>query len=306
MKNGTRVRISRFRPAAALKISGEDALPFLQGQFTQDLKTLGQTSTRYGLWLNQKGKVLADSFILNAAGGGFWILSYFSPAAVIRERLESYIIADDVEIEDQTDAWSGITVIGDGGPGWLRERGIDVSETGSCEKSDGELIWSGRRAASKCWDWLMPAEKAAAVDLGGALLLSDEELESIRIEDGIPAVPREVGPGDLPNEAGLERDAISYAKGCYLGQEVMARLKAMGQVRRRLVRVRGVAPAPEARATSLFFGDKRVGELRSAVRTEAGWVGFAMVNTSGLTPAAVLSLSLAGTADIRMEFLTHE
>jgi tRNA-modifying protein YgfZ len=306
MKNGTRVRISCFRPAAALKISGEDALPFLQGQFTQDLKTLGQTSARYGLWLNQKGKVLADSFILNAAGGGFWIVSYFSSAATIRERLESYIIADDVEIEDQTDAWSGITIIGDGGVDWLRERGINMPETGDFAKAHGELIWSGRRATSGCWDWLMPAEKAAAVDLGGAVLLSDEELERVRIEDGIPAVPREVGPGDLPNEAGLERDAISFTKGCYLGQEVMARLKAMGQVRRSLVRVRCVAPAPETLPTSLFFGDKRVGELRSAVRTEAGWVGFAMVNMSGLTPAAVLSLSLAGTADIRVEFLSHE
>jgi tRNA-modifying protein YgfZ len=306
MKNGTRVRISRFRPSAAIKISGEDALMFLQGQFTQDLKTVGQASARYGLWLNQKGKVLADSFILNVAGGGFWILSYFSPAAVIRERLESYIIADDVEIEDQTDAWSGITVMGEGGADWLRERRIDVPETGSFTGSGEALVWKGRRSRGEGWDWLMPVANVAAVEPGAAQVLSEEALELVRIEAGIPAIPQEVGLGDLPNEAGLESDAISYTKGCYLGQEVMARLKAMGQVRRRLVRVRSSVSIPDALPASLFFGDKRVGELRSAVRSQTGWVGFAMLNLTGLKPDAALSLVATGTADIRMDSFTHE
>lgn len=306
MKNGTRVRIARFRPQAVLKISGEDALPFLQGQFTQDMKTPGRAAARYGLWLNQKGKVLADSFILAAEGGEFWVVSYFSSALTIRERLESYIIADDVEIDDQTAAWAGIAVIGEGGREWLRERSIKGLETADLVCEDDGLVWRGRRSAGECWDWLMPASKAAAITTGDASLLSEEELERMRIEEGIPAVPRDIGAADLPNEAGLERDAISYTKGCYLGQEVMARLKAMGQVRRRLVRVRNNAAAPTAVPASLFSGDKRVGELRSAVRVDAGWIGFAMVNVSGLTEDARLGWSPGDAADIRVELLTYE
>ncbi len=102
----------RWRPAACLRVSGEDALTFLQGQFTNDLQQRETDGATYGLWLNQKGKVLADSFVRKSAANEAWIVSYFSPAAVIRERLEAYIIADDVMIEDVTESMRGLTVFG--------------------------------------------------------------------------------------------------------------------------------------------------------------------------------------------------
>src|SRR5437016_12516025 len=86
-----------WRPAAWLRVSGADAASFLQGQFTNDLRSLGDQPSVYGLWLNVKGKVVADSFTLRGgAAQEFWLGSYFSPAAIIRERLEGHIIADDV------------------------------------------------------------------------------------------------------------------------------------------------------------------------------------------------------------------
>ena len=101
----------------------------------------------------------------------------------------------------------------------------------------------------------------------------------------------------------LENDAISYTKGCYLGQEVMARLKTMGTVRRRLVRVRGseAVGRPSVLPAGLFHGDKRVGEVRSAVTTEGGWIGLAMVSLLGLDAETVLSLTAGGVADVRWE-----
>jgi hypothetical protein len=109
--------------------------------------------------------------------------------------------------------------------------------------------------------------------------LSPEEVARRRIEAGIPAVPVDLGPGDLPNEGGLEADAISYTKGCYLGQEVMARLKSMGQVRRRLVRVAIVAKKIPPLPAPLFLGERQVGELRSVAPDAAGgFVGLAMVS----------------------------
>jgi hypothetical protein len=104
----------------------------------------------------------------------------------------------------------------------------------------------------------------------------------------VPAIPGEFGPQDLPQEAGLETSAISFTKGCYLGQEVMARLHAMGQVRRRLVRVGGPGPAP-ARNVELRQNEKRVGELRAAADDgQGGWLGLAMLNLLGLDPATAL------------------
>jgi hypothetical protein len=119
--------------------------------------------------------------------------------------------------------------------------------------------------------------------------------ESLRIHSGIPSVPRDAGPGDLPQEAGLVAAAVSFDKGCYLGQEIMARLKTRGRIRRGL-RVVGGARSPSAlavpsslpnapgglvpphRVLPLFWQGKPVGELRSWVVDGAeGWIGLAMV-----------------------------
>jgi len=219
--------IFRWRPTCWLRVSGEDAASFLQGQFTNDLRGLAQERAVYGLWLNVKGKVLADSFVLRESENSeFWIGSYFSPATVVRERLESHVIADDVTIEDVTDAWAGVSVLGEAAGELLRH----PSNAGS------GFVFRGRRERGGSIECVYPiaagepAWLAAVASATGEI--SIEEMARRRVATGIPAIPADVGSGDLPNEAALEGDAISYTKGCYLGQEVMARLKSMGQVRR--------------------------------------------------------------------------
>ena len=124
--------------------------------------------------------------------------------------------------------------------------------------------------------------------LAGWRELSADEMARRRIEAGIPAVPADLGPGDLPNEGGLEADAISYTKGCYLGQEVMARLKAMGTVRRRLVRVAWAGEEILTLPAALFLGARQVGELRSAApEAKGGAIGLAMVSLLQVTAGRV-------------------
>ena len=106
-------------------------------------------------------------------------------------------------------------------------------------------------------------------------------------------MPTDLGGGDLPNEGGLEAAAISYTKGCYLGQEVMARLKLKGRIRRRIRRVSGPGPVP-ALPAALWQGETKVGELRTAAadEAEAGWVGLARLTIASLR----VELPLAVTA----------
>ena len=274
-------------------MTGEDAFRFLQGQFTNDLRALesGTGNSVYGLWLTLKGKVLADSFVVKgSAPGEIWIGSYASPASVIRERLESHVIADDVAIEDVTKAWAGVSGFG-----------VSPSE-GEVGTSSG-VVFPGRRGEVANWEWVFPVAGGEPVELAtpAPRLLDDAEMERRRIAAGIPSVPVDVGPADLPNEAGLEESAISYTKGCYLGQEVMARLKSMGQVRRRLWRVRGAGAEWPRLPAAVFAGTRQVGELRSAVGDETGgWLGLAMVTLMHVSAGGELSFTAGGAPDLRL------
>lgn len=281
-----------WKPAAWLRASGPDSAGFLQGQFTNDLLTLKPGAAVYGLWLNLKGKVVADSFVVRGAGEDeFWIGSYFSPAAVIRERLESHLIADEVVIENRTEAWMGLTRLG--------------ADFAANDQPAAGFAFAGRRSRAAAVENVFPLAGLEEVRArwAGAQELDEAAMTRRRIEAAIPAVPVDVGPADLPNEAGLETDAISYTKGCYLGQEVMARLKSMGRVRRRLLRVAGHGETIPSLPAPLFGGGKRVGELRSAIAAgdgSGGFVGLAMLSLLSLPPDGGLALAADGPAGLRV------
>jgi hypothetical protein len=272
-------------------VTGEDAFSFLQGQFTQDLRALPAAGSAYGLWLSLKGKMLADSFVLPGdSAREFWVGSYFSPAAVVRERLESHVIADDVTLTDCTGEVVGVTLLG-AGVALPRVAGswVFAGRRGTQPASEGVFLASGGEPAA--WSGL----------LAGQPELSAAEMSRRRIAAGIAAVGPEVGSGDLPHEAGLEAVAVSYTKGCYLGQEVMARLHAMGQVRRRLARVRVAAGAVPAVPAPLHAAGKVVGELRSAVDDGAGgWSGLAMLTLLQVGGLERVALFAEGPADVEV------
>ena len=288
-----------FRLGTCLHVTGEDALSFLQGQFTQELKSSFKAPVAYGLWLNQKGKVLADSFVLKEADDDIWVISFSAHAEVIRKRLENYIIADDVVIDDQTSQWGGLVVGGIDAAVWLVEQTAGrLPESDRFIRTADGFLFRGRRGAGESWEWILPNATAFP---GGLATVSAEVIERLRITAGIPAVPIDIGAGDLPNEGGLEVDAISYTKGCYLGQEMMARLKSMGQLRRRLVRVRAMAAPPPSVPCALLQGETRVGELRSAVADGAGgFIGLALVMVLRLDPSVTLATKPGGPGVIHI------
>lgn len=294
------VGLSAFRPAAWVRVTGEDALDFLQSQVTQDLRILKAQGVAYGLWLSQKGRVLADSLFFKASDHEFFILSYRCPSSFFVERMESYIVADDVVVQDLSLQCEGMTAWGEA----VIDRVMEAS--GFSEHSEkfhpwqGGFLFKGRRGANAHLEWI--GEKLPhLLDWAAGPTIDAECVERERILSGLPSVPDDIGPGELPNEGGLEDSAISYVKGCYLGQETMARLKAMGQIRRKLMRVVGDGVRPPRGPRPLYQGDKRVGELRStASLPTGGYVGFALVMLLGFEPARGFSLEPAASETLRV------
>ncbi len=285
--------IFHYRPACLLRATGSDAATFLQGQFTNDLSNVEPCRAAYGLWLDRKGRVIADSHVIRGQNANeFWIASLSSPAAVVARHLGDHIIADEVELADETDGWNGVSLIGAGTGDWL-----------AGEPRPG-MSFPGRRAPGECWEWLFRQADAStsAAALSGARVLGAFDIERLRIESGIPSVPVDIGPADLPNEGGLDAQAISYSKGCYLGQEVVARIRSRGRARRTLVRVRG-SGAPPSLPAGLWRGDKKEGELRSAVADADGYVGLALLTVEAASAEG--SLAAAQGAVPSVEVVRH-
>jgi folate-binding protein YgfZ len=270
-------RVFSYRPACLLRARGSDTATFLQGQFTNDLGNIKSGQAVYGLWLDRKGHVVADSHVIRAGDPNeFWIASLSSPAAVVARHLGEHIIADDVEIADETGDWHGVSLIGAGVGAWLA----------GAERPG--LFFAGRRTLGENWEWLQRGAQTPPLPgaLAPARTLGAPEVERLRILSGIPSVPADIGPADLPNEGGLDAQAISYSKGCYLGQEVMARIRSMGRVRRTLVRVKGPGALPPLPA-ALWLGERKEGELRSGVADAQGFVGLALVGVAAAGPLAL-------------------
>ncbi len=256
-----------------VEVTGEDAAEFLQGQFSQELKEGRAERVPYGFWLTRTGKVQGDSWVVRAGAGRYVLLSRGLKAAALMARLEHHIIADDVYLTDQTAQWHAAWYAGGeamrcmaeaeaalevGGEGWVvRERVGMPGGSGYC------LTRSEPR----------PPE--------GLTELTEAELERIRILAGVPRVPVDLGENDLPQEGGFERAGVNFTKGCYLGQEVMARIQATGRVRRRLVQVAGEGTMPTGEGEALFLDGRQVGTLRSrAANDDGGWQGIAMVGAA--------------------------
>jgi folate-binding protein YgfZ len=277
--------------SSVLRIRGSDAYTYLQGQFTQDLNhPVG--SAAYGLWLNQKGKVVADGFLLRRDDNDFISASFATRAEPVLSRLESYIVADEVEVADETADWAWLKLWGDGLGEILRSAFGGVPVRGAFAEGSPGLLFHGQFSDPAGFEWLVPraavADAVARLDAAGVQPADASAAERERILRAVPAVPGDIGAGDLPNEGGLEDTAICHTKGCYLGQEVMARLKNLGQVRRALHVVRGPGAVPSAH-TALFQNGAKIGETRTAAPEGTGFVAMAMLSLVNLDPAAGLA-----------------
>ncbi|MGA3007759.1 MAG: hypothetical protein ABSE59_07705, partial [Opitutaceae bacterium] len=140
-----------WKPAAWLQVAGPDALNYLQGQFTNDLRILENQPAVYGLWLDEKGRVLADSFILRGEAGSFWVGSYFSLAGQLCEHIKANLVSDDATVEDCTETCAGLSLTG-------------AEAQSMAEKFGGALQFAGRRTSFPSVELIFSAESRPTVE----------------------------------------------------------------------------------------------------------------------------------------------
>jgi tRNA-modifying protein YgfZ len=291
-----------------LRLTGADRLDFLHGQVSHEVKRLTPGEGRAALMLNVRGHALAllrifrrddDLFVAVEGGAG----------ARVEAQLRAHIVFDQVEIHNLSDTLSTLSVQGGGAGAVLQEvfrAELSAPETFSQPPfaSAKVLVASAARSRAGGYDLHVLTRDAPALlhELreAGAALAGERALEALRIEAGLAGAEFEGGEGVLPQEAGLEH-AVSYRKGCYLGQEIMARIEARGKVRRRLAGLMLAAPpAPEAR--DLTQEGKVVGRLGGvATHPRLGVIALASVR-SELEEGAVLEVAGAPATLTRLPF----
>ena len=240
-----------------LRVTGADAPRFLNGQITNDLRKATATSAIPASILNAKGKLSAHVFVSMDDDRAFLLDADSELREELPARLERYIIADDVQVEDVTDQFSILH--------FLDERPADAtsSRTVTSERfgSPGWDFWGARIPESELREPF--AERFFFCDDGCA--------ETFRIERGVPRWGRELTNEIIPVEANLEASSIDYEKGCYIGQEVISRMKMSGQTNKRLcglMSISGAPLTPDIRLTSETEPGKDAGWITSATNSD--------------------------------------
>ncbi|PXA04865.1 hypothetical protein DDZ13_02565 [Coraliomargarita sinensis] len=282
-----------YELAAHLIVSDEDAADFLQSQFSNDLRPFSPGQCTYGLWLDVKGKILADSWVLCEDEERFRIFSEHCDEQSIREKLEHHIIADDVEIESG-EKMAALAAVGE-------EEGDLVAPL-----DDVLFSFPGRRSNRPSYELLFSdaAARSKWVEQNACEIVSKEWIQKERMESGLASVGFEVLSGDLPGEAGLVDSAVSLTKGCFLGQEVVARMHNVGRPQRGLYTIAGFGAPPEAPCPAANAEGKALGELRTIVPAASGWTGVAMLKSRFVECGMELALG-EGRATVEANYVSR-
>ena len=271
-----------------LRVSGADRLRFLNGQLTNDVRKATETKAVEACVLNAKGKMDAHVF-LHANGESFLLDADFALQSILQARLERYIIADDVQIEDVTARFSIFHVLGQSAP----MLAISVR------------VISADRFGLPGYDiWVEASEHdRLATELSKTFSYCDENCADVfRIEQGIARWGRELTGEIIPVEANLEQRCIDYEKGCYIGQETISRMKMSGQRNKQLRGLVSEKNVPLKAGARLTVAGKDVGWITSATRSGEREIALAYVkrgfNETGSKVEAISAENAAVPAEI--------
>jgi len=262
---------------AKVMVSGNDRVRWLNGMVSNNIKDLHVNRGNYNFVLNPQGRILGDLYAYNR--GEYLLMdTERSQLDTLLTLLRRYIIMDKVELVDKSSELSAIGVQGPRAAELLKRVGIDDPGMGPMQLADVSWkgasitltrmasdefityeVWANAETLSEVWRALLDA---------GALPVGSEALEKFRVAIAFPKYGIDIRDRDLPQETG-QNHALNFTKGCYIGQEIVERIRSRGNVHRVFakLRIEGELPSP---GTKLQSGGKDVGEITSVNRIPAG------------------------------------
>ncbi len=255
---------------AKLALTGSDRVRWLNGMLTNNVRDLAQGHGVYGLLLNPQGKILGDLYAYQR-GDSLLLDTEQAQVTKMLELFDHYIIMDDVEVANITDQMVSYGIYGPGSREVLRVAGIDVPELQPLQFVDlashaGTTLVRGDNPlieSYEVWAQRSPLEELAPrLMAAGATPVTSDTMELLRIASGVPKYGTDIREKDLPQETEQAR-ALNFNKGCYIGQEIVERIRSRGSVHRKFTgfTVQGVLPAP---GTRIELDGKEVGEVTSS------------------------------------------
>ena len=281
-----------------LALTGPERREFLNGQLTQDIETLEPGHGRYAALLTHKGKMLSDLRVLDL-GDELLLSCERAGLQELFNMIRRYKLGADVELHKRTLEMGELSLIG---PDARRiagatELGPDEHDNVRATIGEHDVILV---ATDLGVDVFCDAEATEGVRgtllAAGAVEVTEAAAELVRVESGRPRYGVDVDDNTIPQEAGLNERAVSFTKGCYVGQETVARLFYRGKPNRHL---RGLKlSAPVEPGTPLRLGEKEVGRVTSvAVSPVHGLIGLALVRRQA-EPGATISVGEDATAEV--------
>jgi folate-binding protein YgfZ len=276
-----------------LLVAGPDAAEYLQGQLTNDVEALAPGEGQYAALLDRKGHIQADMRVLRLAPERIWIDTEAVTAEVVRRHLETYRIGRQVEVEDAGAERAIVSLIGPAAVAVSGAPSPPPHRTETATVGGVECVVVGVEGGI---DLLAPAAQAGrlkeALLEAGAVEVEADAAEILRIESGRPRFGAEMTTATMPAEAGIVEAAVSFTKGCYIGQEPVARLHHRGRPNRHLRGLR--LERPVAPGDALRLGEREVGIVSSACVSPAlGPLALAIVRREA-EPGAELSVGEDG------------
>jgi folate-binding protein YgfZ len=312
---------------ARLSLTGSDRVRWLNGMVTNNIRDLAVGHGAYAFLLNPQGRILGDMFVYNQ-GEALVVDTDRSQVEKIVATFDHYIIMDDVELTNVSEKQTALGLTGPKSRAILNKAGIDVAElqplqtiTPQCNCDCGCVqctVVRGEEAQQESYEiWLAPQDihkTWQALLAAGATPVGSEALEMQRIMAGIPLYGVDIRERDLPQETEQMR-ALNFNKGCYVGQEIVERIRSRGNVHRKFTGFMAEGAAAIAAGDKIVSGEKEVGEITSLavldapsgqrtialgyIRREVGVPGREV--TIGTRKATVVQLPMEGVAPVQYE-----
>jgi folate-binding protein YgfZ len=312
--------VSPLSEVGWIRVTGEDRVRWLNGMVTNSVQQSKPGEGSYNFVLSVQGRIQGDACIF-AEPDALLIETASAQIPTLMPLLDRYIIMDDVELKDVTGAQSGVLITGPQAASMLGRIGLQVEASGTLERRT--ISWNGADVtAIHAYSPLVPhfelwADTAIAADLSdaliaaGAILCGAESLEWLRLLEGTPLYGKDIRDRELPQETGQTR-ALHFTKGCYLGQEIVERIRSRGNVHRIFGAFRLEGNLPSAGST-LDADGKQVGELTSVAAiplqqagSETLQLALGYIRREALDRGAPLVYSGGIAVPVSLPFLTAE